>query len=68
MVLFHPATLHGGAPTRAGQRRRTLTLRFFGDKSYYDKRPGPTGPNATGLHTLLSQGDPFRHPAFLKLR
>ena len=68
VVLFHPAMLHGGAPTRPGQRRRTLTLRFFGDQSYYDTRPGPTGPNAPGLHAMLSQGDAFRHPAFLKLR
>jgi hypothetical protein len=68
VVLFHPALLHGGAPTRAGQRRRTLTLRFFGERSHYDKRPGPTGPNAPGLHDRLKQGDPFRHPAFLKLR
>ncbi len=36
LVLFHPAMLHGGAPTHPGQRRRTLTLRFFGQNSHYD--------------------------------
>ncbi len=68
VALFHPATLHGGAPTRPGQRRRTLTLRFFGERAYYDQRPGPAGPPAPGLHARLSQGDAFRDPAFLKLR
>ena len=41
VVLFHPKTLHGGAPTHPGARRRTLTLRFFGETAYYDQRPGP---------------------------
>jgi ectoine hydroxylase-related dioxygenase (phytanoyl-CoA dioxygenase family) len=66
VVLFHPAMLHGGAATHPGQRRRTLTLRFFGDRSYYDKRPGPAA--TTGFHAHLKQGDPFRDPSFLKLR
>jgi hypothetical protein len=68
VVLFHPATLHGGAPTHPGGRRRTLTLRFFGERAYYDKRPGPAGPRAGDIHARLSQGDPFRDPSFLKLR
>jgi len=68
VVLFHPATLHGGAPTHPGGRRRTLTLRFFGERSHYDRRPGPAGPRAPGFHERMSQGAPFRDPAFLKLR
>jgi ectoine hydroxylase-related dioxygenase (phytanoyl-CoA dioxygenase family) len=68
VVLFHPATLHGGAPTHAGGRRRTLTLRFFGQRSHYDKRPGPAGPRATGFHERMTHGAPFRDPSFLKLR
>jgi hypothetical protein len=68
VVLFHPATLHGGAPTHPGGRRRTLTLRFFGEKSWYDKRPGPAGPRAAGFHERMSQGALFRDPSFLKLR
>jgi len=69
VVLFHPATLHGGAPTHAGGRRRTLTLRFFGEQSHYDKRPGPAGPRVDpGFHDRMRQGAPFRDASFLKLR
>ena len=64
VVLFHPATLHGGAPTHPGTRRRTLTLRFFGADAVYDRREGAGGPNVAGLRN----GDPFRGPSFLKLR
>ena len=67
VVLFHPALLHGGAPTRAGQRRRTLTLRFFGSDAVYDARPGRAGPKVEGLHRRLRPGDPFRDPSFLAL-
>jgi ectoine hydroxylase-related dioxygenase (phytanoyl-CoA dioxygenase family) len=67
VVLFHPRMLHGGAPTHAGQRRRTLTLRFFGRDAIYEERPGPTGPRPSGQRLDLQTGDPLRHPAFLKL-
>jgi len=67
VVLFHPRMLHGGAPTHEGQRRRTLTLRFFGPDAVYEARPGPVGPRPAGERLDLSPGDPFRHPAFLKL-
>jgi ectoine hydroxylase-related dioxygenase (phytanoyl-CoA dioxygenase family) len=67
VVLFHPAQLHGGAPTHAGLRRRTLTLRFFGTNAVYDERPGPTGPRVEGFHAGKKSGDPFRDPSFLKL-
>jgi ectoine hydroxylase-related dioxygenase (phytanoyl-CoA dioxygenase family) len=67
LVVFHPATLHGGAATRPGQRRRTLTLRFFGDRSHYDVREGGAGPVVRGFHDRMSQGAPFRDPSFLKL-
>lgn len=67
VILFHPAMLHGGAPTHPGQRRRTLTLRFFGADAIYDSRSGRAGPNVSGFHTGKRQGDPFRDPAFLKL-
>jgi ectoine hydroxylase-related dioxygenase (phytanoyl-CoA dioxygenase family) len=67
VVIFHPAMLHGGAPTRPGMRRRTLTLRFFGTEAVYDKRPGPAGPVVEGFHQGMKTGDPFRHPSFLKL-
>jgi ectoine hydroxylase-related dioxygenase (phytanoyl-CoA dioxygenase family) len=67
VVLFHPRMLHGGAPTHGGQRRRTLTLRFFGADAVYEARPGRAGPAAPGVHAALKPGDPFRHPAFLQL-
>lgn len=67
LVLFHPATLHGGAPTHPGGRRRTLTLRFFGEDAVYDPRPGRPGPRAPGFHERMAPGEPFRDPSFLKL-
>ncbi len=68
VVVFHPAVLHGGAPTHPGQRRRTLTLRFFGPDAVYESRPGRAGPRGGGIHRRLRPGDPFRDPSFLKLR
>ena len=67
LIVFHPATLHGGAPTHPGQRRRTLTLRFFGTDAIYDERPGRVGPRVDGFHQRMRQGDPFRDPSFLRL-
>jgi len=82
IVLFHTATLHGGAPTHSGQRRSTLSLRFFGDDAIYTPRiadpakqvfdapveDDPSLSTLAKLHRTLSPGDPFRHPEFLKLR
>ncbi|MFZ1889919.1 MAG: phytanoyl-CoA dioxygenase family protein [Candidatus Binataceae bacterium] len=77
VVVFHPAMLHGGAPTHRGKRRRTLSLRFFGDDARFVLRPGlMVGQNAEGeprsvfedMSRKLAPGAPFRHPAFLKLR
>jgi ectoine hydroxylase-related dioxygenase (phytanoyl-CoA dioxygenase family) len=68
VVFFHPAILHGGAPTRPGQRRRTLTLRYFGPGARYEARPGRAGPRVEGFHEQMTPGAPFRHKSFLKLR
>ncbi|MEM7542697.1 MAG: phytanoyl-CoA dioxygenase family protein [Pseudomonadota bacterium] len=69
VVIFHPAILHGGGPTAAGIRRRTLSLRFFGHEAVYAQRPAPApAPLVDGLHESLSAGAPFRHRAFPKLR
>ncbi len=80
VVVFHPATLHGGAPTRTGQRRRTLSLRFFGDDACCAKRPHDGMANVDGLQhadggrhplkkmALAASGAPFRHPDFPQLR
>tara|TARA_R110002095_G_scaffold90199_7_gene78662 strand:- start:3959 stop:4846 length:888 start_codon:yes stop_codon:yes gene_type:complete len=68
VVVFHPAMLHGGAPTTSS-RRRTLSLRFFGEDAVYAARPDPApAPLTAGLHDALQSGDPFRHPAFPRLR
>ena len=69
VVVFHPSTLHGGSPTVDGVRRRTLSLRFFGDDAVYAERPMPApAPLVAGLHDNFRHGDAFRHRAFPKLR
>jgi ectoine hydroxylase-related dioxygenase (phytanoyl-CoA dioxygenase family) len=68
LIVFHPAVLHGGAPTRPGMRRRTLTLRFFGEQCVYDPREGGAGPPIAGFHQRMRPGEAFRDAAFLKLR
>jgi len=76
-IVFHPAMLHGGAPTHRGNRRRTLSLRFFGDDAVFTMRPGmavagrgESEPRSVfeDMSRKRKPGDPFRHPAFLKLR
>ena len=68
LIIFHPGVLHGGAPTHPGQRRRTLTLRFFGDEAFYDPREGGAGPRIDGFHQRKQPGDRLIDPAFLKLK
>lgn len=80
VVVFHPATLHGGAPTTAALRRRTLSLRFFGDDAWCAARPHDGMANVDGLKhddggrhalkkmALAEPGSPFRHPDFPSLR
>lgn len=68
LIVFDLATLHGGAATHPGQRRRTLTLRFFGERSVYAPKAARSRlPNAPDLDRL-APGDPFRGDGFLKLR
>jgi len=74
VVIFHPAVLHGGAPTVPGLTRRTLSLRFFGEDAVVAQRPGAIPPETSGLnkpgvHPLTrmrarAQGTPFRDPGF----
>jgi ectoine hydroxylase-related dioxygenase (phytanoyl-CoA dioxygenase family) len=84
VVVFHPHVIHGGAPTGPRYpRRRTLSLRFFGDKSYY--KPIPQGgvlqtPEMVAEQARLLKergikqspemkaGDPWRGPQYLQLR
>ena len=67
VIFFHFRTLHGGAPTRAGQRRRTLTLRFFGERTHYDPKTAKALPNFPDMATKLKPGDPMRAPGFLQV-
>jgi len=67
VVFFHFRTLHGGAPTRAGQRRRTLTLRFFGERTHYDPKTAKSLPNFRDMATKLKPGDTMRAPGFLQV-
>ncbi len=68
VVVFHPSTLHGGAPTTpATPERRTLTLRFFGEHACFDERPGPAGPYYQDIAPDLVPGAPFRLERCLKL-
>jgi ectoine hydroxylase-related dioxygenase (phytanoyl-CoA dioxygenase family) len=70
VVLVHPGVLHGGGATSAGGRRRTLTVRCYGDDIVYDTRPAsrPTVPRTPGLGLRLEPGDPLRHPYYPQLR
>lgn len=79
ILLFHPAMLHGGAPTAAGQRRRTISLRVFGDDVTCCPRPDQGIAEVDRLAADEACGDPirilagkpegfpFRHPAFAKI-
>jgi len=42
VLVFHTGCLHGGGATGPGFRRRTLTLRFFGDDVVWIERPRRT--------------------------
>jgi ectoine hydroxylase-related dioxygenase (phytanoyl-CoA dioxygenase family) len=78
VLVFHPGMLHGGAATHRGERRRTLSLRFFGPDATFDLRPGmvvrrrivddPEASVFAHLPATLSPGDPLRHPLFPQLR
>jgi len=39
VLAFHPGCLHGGAPTKPGQRRRSYTFRLFSDEAYFSPLP-----------------------------
>ena len=67
MVFFHFRTLHGGAATRPGAQRRTLTLRFFGERTHYDPKTAKALPNMRDMATVLNPGEAMRGPGFLQL-
>lgn len=71
VVVFHTNVLHGGAPTRPGQRRRTVSLRYFGTDAVFAPRmrraEDPEGAAAEAFATAEA-GTPFRHSMFHKVR
>jgi ectoine hydroxylase-related dioxygenase (phytanoyl-CoA dioxygenase family) len=76
LIVFHANVLHGGAPTRPGRRRRTVSLRYFGDDAVYEpRRRIATDPEGKRVATTLASafgemepGAPFRNPLFRKVR
>lgn len=79
-IAFHPSVLHGGAPTRPGTRRRTLSLRFFGDDVVFAERPnareesdvgfnreGKASRDISEFYAGMKAGDKFRHEDFIRL-
>ncbi len=79
-LIFHPAILHGGAPTHGNRRRRSLSLRFFGDRAYCAQRPEDGVAEVDRIRRKSGAFDPiremafnppgtlFRHPAFPQVR
>jgi ectoine hydroxylase-related dioxygenase (phytanoyl-CoA dioxygenase family) len=65
VVMFHPAVLHGGGASEG--RRRTLSVRFFGDDATYELRPGRTEPPYPGLEATCTPGQPLRGSWFPQL-
>jgi hypothetical protein len=66
VIVFHLGTLHGGAGTSPGLRRRTVSLRFLGPDVLFDGRPrdevGAQEGNDAALASTyagLKHGDPF---------
>ncbi|MGI9621350.1 MAG: phytanoyl-CoA dioxygenase family protein [Acidimicrobiales bacterium] len=70
VVLLHPGVIHGGGQTSVGRRRRTLSVRFFGEDVVFADRPKtrPAAPYTPGLELTLKPGDPLRHPYYPRLR
>lgn len=70
VVLLHPGVLHGGGQTEGGRRRRTLSVRLYGEDIVYATRPDtrPTAPLTPGLAQRLQPGDKLRAPWYPRLR
>ena len=78
VLVFHPTILHGGGATTAASRRRTLSLRFFGEDAVVAQRPGHVSveneaeAGDPAVHPLTRMrgrpdGAPFRDPGFVLL-
>jgi hypothetical protein len=66
VLVFHENSVHGGAPTFAGQRRRTMSFRYAGDDVLYIPRP-PMRDRETEAMAKRMQGDRY-HQAFEGLK
>jgi ectoine hydroxylase-related dioxygenase (phytanoyl-CoA dioxygenase family) len=66
VVLFHPAILHGGGASMT--RRRTLSLRFYGDDVTYEPPVGPPSPAFPGVGSTVAPGQPLRSSWFPRVR
>ncbi len=61
-VLFHFRTLHGARGNPGSQRRRVLSLRWFGDDARFVSRPGRTSPPFPGHG--MTEGEQLREDWF----
>lgn len=82
IVVFHHNILHGGAPLKPGNRRRTSSLRFIGDDCYRIERTMEIAQEAlsanvddevvrafTGMVTALEPGQPLTaSPGLVQVR
>lgn len=83
MLIFDMRTLHGGAATRQGNRRRTVSMRLFGSDTVYAPLPSNNRTIASERANLdaatskrafsrayaeMKPGGPFQHPFFRKVR
>jgi hypothetical protein len=66
VLVFHENALHGGAPVRPGQMRRTLSFRLAGDDVIYMPRP-PTRTKELYEEVKRQQGEGF-HRALTGLK
>ena len=72
VLVFHPGSLHGGAPVDGDcPSRHTLTLRFFGDLAFFRALPSKSRANYRAPHLEhimnLKEGDPYRSPFYVQL-
>lgn len=78
VLCFHPGSLHGGGPVdQDAPQRRTVVLRFFGDRSYWSdmlkvkehlKDVSASTFDVGGVdYKNAKPGEPFRGESFLQL-
>jgi ectoine hydroxylase-related dioxygenase (phytanoyl-CoA dioxygenase family) len=63
LLILDKHILHGGAPMRAGQTRRALTINIFGPDVQWQPRPPGHTPSFPGLDKVMTEGEPLWHGA-----